>query len=588
MRRKSAVASVALVVAGVLAGAAPATAGGAPNLQPTALANPPGARKVHAKFDASITTANVGGADAGASTTRLYLSIDEVRSSDDAKQKPTVAIGPLGSGATSPATVSVKVTVPATGDYFLLACVDVGKDVVESDESDNCIASSTTMHVTGPDLAVTDVTDPPAVMAPGESFSVTDITTNVGDAKAATSTTSYFLSLDGASSPDDIRLSGERPVATLLPGTNSGGSTPVSVPAGTPSATYQLLACADGLERIYELNGAGTGEANNCLAAGTTVTIAACGGALPYGVTISCEIELQGESDSFSINASFGQRLVARAVRPPGGTGTVQVQALNSQGVVVAGTGFQADAILEFSVGSAGVATIRVNGGPATANQPYNVGVQRLNPPAGCAAVALGSTSPEAISIHGEEDCFTFAASPGDVVYARATRTSGTGLFHIQLFDNEGIQRCAGPGQFPDVTTQCAVPMSGGYVRVTGGTFTASSTYNLTVQRMNGPAGCTPVALGSTTPGALEADGEYDCFSFTTSGTVRAHAVRTSGTGVFNVWIYDTNGVQRCNAGIFSNDVTVECAVPTAGGHVAVFGNTGTSNTGYDVTIDPG
>jgi trimeric autotransporter adhesin len=79
---------------------------------------------------------------AGSSTTRYYLSLDTTRSSGD------VLIGSRSVGALLPTggiQGTVTVTIPAStakGTYYLLACGDDLGAVSESDETNNCLAST--------------------------------------------------------------------------------------------------------------------------------------------------------------------------------------------------------------------------------------------------------------------------------------------------------------------------------------------------------------------------------------------------------------------------------------------------------------
>jgi hypothetical protein len=59
----------------------------------------------------------------------------------------------LGPGATNTGTRTVTIPTSTTlGTYFLLACADDPNGVIETDETNNCIASATTVLVTRPDL----------------------------------------------------------------------------------------------------------------------------------------------------------------------------------------------------------------------------------------------------------------------------------------------------------------------------------------------------------------------------------------------------------------------------------------------------
>ena len=150
----------------------------------------------------------------------------------------------------------------------LLAPADLGA-VNESNETNNCRASVGTIQVSLPtaDLAVTAVSDPPATAAPGASFVLTDTTQNVGPTVVGATSTRYVLSVDTVRSANDIVI-GARGIGALGPGVPSTGSAPATIPAGTASGTYFLLACADDTNQIIEAS-----ETNNCLAAAGTITI---------------------------------------------------------------------------------------------------------------------------------------------------------------------------------------------------------------------------------------------------------------------------------------------------------------------------
>ncbi len=154
------------------------------------------------------------------------------------------------------------------GSFFLLACADDTSLVAESDETDNCLASATAVQVIKPDLIVFSVTNPPANASPGGGFSVTDTTKNQGTAQANSSTTRYYLSVDGTKDAGDILLGGSRSTGLLAVGASSTGTLTVTIPAGSASGAYRLLACADDTGFINEAS-----ETNNCLASATTVQI---------------------------------------------------------------------------------------------------------------------------------------------------------------------------------------------------------------------------------------------------------------------------------------------------------------------------
>ena len=118
-----------------------------------------------------------------------------------------------------------------------------------------------------PDLTETSVTNPPATVLDGSSFSITDTVQNTGSAAAAASTTHYYLSTTNSKSGARL-LTGSRAVPSLAAGASSSGTVTVTVSAGTAGGTYFLLACADDTLVVPEIN-----ENNNCKASATQVTV---------------------------------------------------------------------------------------------------------------------------------------------------------------------------------------------------------------------------------------------------------------------------------------------------------------------------
>jgi hypothetical protein len=220
-------------------------------------------------FSVSDTVQNDGNAEARASTTRYYVSLDQVKSAGDTllvgtRSVPTLAVGAVNSG-------TAKVTIPDTaplGAYYVLACADDRAVVAETNEANNCVASASVVTVTQPDLVAGAVSNPPATAKRGSKFSVTDTAQNVGAVKSGASKMRYYLSLNAAKSADDRLMSTVRSVPALVAGAVHSGTVVVTIPSSTPANTYFVLACADGLNAVDE-----TDEANNCRASGTQVTV---------------------------------------------------------------------------------------------------------------------------------------------------------------------------------------------------------------------------------------------------------------------------------------------------------------------------
>jgi len=96
-----------------------------------------------------------------------------------------------------------------------------------------------------PDLVTSDVGNPPAAVALGGSFPITDTTRNQSVYPVGASRVRYYLSPDPTKSPADRRMNGSRAVASLAAGGTSSGGASVVVPTNMTAGTYFVIACAD-------------------------------------------------------------------------------------------------------------------------------------------------------------------------------------------------------------------------------------------------------------------------------------------------------------------------------------------------------
>jgi subtilase family serine protease len=240
-------------------------------MEGAATTNPPApVRAPGTTFSVTDTVQNLGTVASGSSTTRYYLSLDAGKNAGDtllagSRGVPGLAVGGSHSGTV---TVTIPVATPLN-TYFLLACADDLNTVAETNEGNNCIASSSaTVTVARPDLVENTVSAPPTTKARGTTFPITDTVQNLGAVASGASTTRYYLSLDAVKSAGDTLLGGSRTVPALAAGASHSGTVTVTIPAATPLNTYVLLACADAPNTVVE-----TDETNNCKASGTTVTV---------------------------------------------------------------------------------------------------------------------------------------------------------------------------------------------------------------------------------------------------------------------------------------------------------------------------
>jgi len=251
------------------------------------------------KLTFTETVKNQGNAKAAASVTRYYMSISGVKDAD------AVLVGKRSLPAlAAQASSSRKVTVPVPvgvpmgpdGKSYLLACADDTGKIAESDETNNCTAT-TEISLIPPDLTDTLVGNPPANAALGGKISVTDIVTNTGPVKAAASVTHYYLSTSGDKNGGEI-LIGKRSVPGLKPLASSRGRVSLTLNSSIPVGDYFLFACADDPGMITEAS-----EDNNCTEPSSIMTIVA-----PDLITDVTNTEMSESTHSFTITDTVTNR----------------------------------------------------------------------------------------------------------------------------------------------------------------------------------------------------------------------------------------------------------------------------------------
>ena len=122
-----------------------------PDLVVEGISDPPQTAKIGSKFTIFDNTVNKGVVSASASTTRYYLSKDTAKGAGDLLigTRAVPALTPLGQ-AGNLSSGSALATIPnaVAGAYRVLACADDANIVKETSETNNCLASSTTVQVT--------------------------------------------------------------------------------------------------------------------------------------------------------------------------------------------------------------------------------------------------------------------------------------------------------------------------------------------------------------------------------------------------------------------------------------------------------
>ena len=191
-------------------------------------------------FKVTYIVKNTGGADAGASTTGIYVGGTQVA---------TDLVGALAAGASHTRTVTIgSFDCPCGTTVMIKVCADEGDAVDESDETNNCLenAFSCPSCPGEPDLVITEKSE----TLVGSAFTVTYTVKNNGGGDAGASTTCIYA--DGAQITTD-------PVGALAAGATHEGTVVIGsfdCPCGMP---VTVKVCADKDSTVDESD-----ETNNC------------------------------------------------------------------------------------------------------------------------------------------------------------------------------------------------------------------------------------------------------------------------------------------------------------------------------------
>jgi hypothetical protein len=233
----------------------------------TFISDPPAVAAPGAVFTVNDITRNDGPGVAAESRNGYFLSATGARG--DIRLVNRRYLPELSPGEESSGDRSVKIPVStAAGAYWLIACADTDRQVVESDDTNNCLTANSKITVAYPDLRQTDVSTAAAFASPGGKIVVSDTVDNPSTLTIVASTTRYYLSPDTVKNAGDVLLTGKRGIPELSPDEVSVANATLTLPLSIPNGMYHVFACADDLLKIKEVN-----ETNNCAASSTTVLV---------------------------------------------------------------------------------------------------------------------------------------------------------------------------------------------------------------------------------------------------------------------------------------------------------------------------
>ncbi|MCI5058764.1 MAG: hypothetical protein MRY83_21810, partial [Flavobacteriales bacterium] len=130
------------------------------------------------------------------------------------------------------------------GNYYLIAFVDANHNTNESNENNNTKYKYISLLEKQPDLFVENRTVSKNTLTKGESFNVSCVVKNYGNATASSSYVGYYLSTNTTLSSNDIFL-GKSYLSTVYAGSTRSTSKYVSIPTTVNKGTYYILYKAD-------------------------------------------------------------------------------------------------------------------------------------------------------------------------------------------------------------------------------------------------------------------------------------------------------------------------------------------------------
>ena len=206
-----------------------------------------------------------------------------------------------------------------------------------------------------------------------------------------------------------------------------------------------------------------------------------------------------------------------------------------------------------------------------------------LAPTACPSNLTFGATIDCSINSAGEVDSFTFSGTTGSRIRVAVAETSGSLSAYVEILRPNGTTLC----ETILGKLTCPLNATGTYTVLVydfGGSGTGA--YGLHIQRLNNPAGCSPINPfgGLPATGSIGMAAEYDCFTFhlAAGDRVRVRTVETSGSLSAFMEMVGTDGTTICETILDA----MTCTVATTGTFtVLVYAFNGTSTGSYSLYV---
>ncbi len=258
--------------------------------------------------------------------------------------------------------------------------------------------------------------------------------------------------------------------------------------------------------------------------------LAICPSTIAFGKTIQCSIDIAGEVDAYTFIGAAGDKVLIRGAGTSGSLTAAQA-VLRPDGTTLCEftNAHELTCLLDVS----GTHTIQLKDYGGTGIGGYNLHLQRLNNPVGCVPISFGVLVSGFISLATEADCLTFNGTANDRVRAGVVKTSDIGTtLDYSIFNHDGTKLCENNTSVSN-EIRCLLDVGGiRTILIRDALGPGIGTYNLQLQRLNNPVGCSTLTFGLTILGSINSAAETDCFRFSgaVNDRVRLRVFNISGT----------------------------------------------------------
>jgi hypothetical protein len=340
---------------------------------------------------------------------------------------------------------------------------------------------------------------------------------------------------------------------------------------------------AAGTHQINVQDNAGTNTGNYSIVIqrlnGPTGCTALSFGAAPAPKTVSAAAQM----DCYTFAGAVGDQIRVRVVRKTGSInelqelvrpdGTTRCTPTSAQEVTC-----QLDAV--------GTHTLVLRDSNGINLGDYAISIQRLNNPTGCTALSPGAApTTKTVSAAGQMDCFDFTAgATGDRWRIRLVETGGA-IFELgEVVGPDGLTTCASTGSTSSVCTTDGSGVHHIIVRDNSGANTGD--YSISVQKLNGPTGCSAPAYGAGPLNkTLSVAAQQDCLVFSGSpgDRIRIRVVKKTGTITPIHEVFHQDGTPLCGA---TSSQETTCRLDAFGNNRMIIDDSAGINTGdYAVSV---